>query len=202
MNRHKAFSIFGTWILVEARIYTIFAPACLIVGTLCILATSDNFASYEGISFIARDTSTHGFMAGWVAFGKSTTGVLNQARVDAVSINTHLSVSTVIITLATHRFAGNLRVSNIAGRAHADRAVIFHKALGSGATVTRVKALPVNTGLSIRTIIISSTPGFIRQLHGFTLGVGIRYPAFPAGTDHGAEGEAVDDGTNGSDVTG
>ena len=75
MLRYKAFIIFGTWILIEA----IFASARLVLGALRGLLTPDNLASYEWISFIARNTHTHGFVDGWVAFGKSTTGVLNQA---------------------------------------------------------------------------------------------------------------------------
>jgi len=202
VSRDKAFSIFGTWILIEARIYTIFASACLVLGTLRILSTSDNFASYERISFIARDTPTHGFVAGWVAFGKSTTGVLNQARVDTVAINTHLSVSAVVVTLASHGLARYLGVSYISRRTDTHWAVVLNKALCPGATVTWVQALPVDTGRTIRTIIISSTPGLIRQLHGFTLGICVRDPALSAGADHGAEGETVDHGADGGDVAG
>lgn len=200
--RYKAFSIFGTWILIEARIYTIFASACLVLGTLRILSTSDNFASYERITFIAWDTPTHGFVAGWVAFGKSTTGVLNQARVDTVAINTHLSVSAVVVTLTSHGLARYLRVSNISRGADTHWTVILNKALCSGATVTRVQALSVDARRPIWTIIISSTPGLIRQLHWFTLSICVRDPSFSAGADHGAEWETVDHGADGSDVTG
>jgi len=200
--RYKAFSIFGTWILIEARIYTIFASACLVLGTLSVLSTPDNLASYEWISFIARDTPTHGFVAGWVAFGKSTTGVLNQAWVDTVAIDTHLSVSAVIVALASHGLAGYLRVSNIPGGTHAHWAVVLYKALCSGATVTGVQTLSVDTRLPIRTIIIPGAPGLIRQLHGFALGISVRNPALPAGADHGAEGEAVDHGADGGHIAG
>ena len=62
--RYKAFIIFGTWILIEARIYTIFASAHLVLGALSDLSTPDNLASYEWISFIARNTHTHGFLDG------------------------------------------------------------------------------------------------------------------------------------------
>jgi len=127
---------------------------------------------------------------------------LNQARVDTVAINTHLSVSAVVVTLASHGLARYLGVSYISRWAHTHWAVVLNKALCPGATVTRVQALPVDTGRTIRTIIISSTPGLIRQLHGFTLGICVRDPALSAGADHGAEGETVDHGADGGDVAG
>jgi len=178
--RDKAFSIFGTWILVEARIYTVLASACLVQGTFRILSTSDNFTSYKWISFIAGDTPTHCFVAGWVAFGKSTTGVLHQARVDTVAINTHISISAVVVALTADWLAGNLRVSDISWRTNTDWTVVFHETLCSRSTITRVKALSVDTSLSIWTIVISCTTWFIWQFYRFTLRVCVRHPSFSA----------------------
>ena len=130
MLGYKAFSINGTWILIEAWIYTIFASAYLALGTLRIFMTPENLARFEWISFIAGNTPTHGFVVGWVAFGKSTTGVLNNARVDTVTtIGTHLSVSAVIVTLASQwllRCAGHKRVTYPAWRTDAPGIVALH----------------------------------------------------------------------------
>ena len=79
-------------------------PQCILLSIcrqVCAPITPHLVASFEWISFITGNTPTHGFVAGWVAFGKSSTGVLKQARVDTVTIETHLSVSVVIVTLAS-----------------------------------------------------------------------------------------------------
>jgi hypothetical protein len=71
--------------------------------------------------------------------------------------------------------------------------MVFDKALGALTTIAGINTLPVDTGLSIRTIIIACTARGIGQLYRPTARVlDIGDPTLATGADHSAEGKAVD----------
>ena len=181
-------------VLVQAGINAVLAPTGLVQRTLGVTATSDDLTGGEWISFIARQTSAVCSVSGGITLGKPSTGISSrqQAGVGTFSLHTGLSVPAVVVALTARQLAPDLRVSDVAWRAGADRVMVLDKTLGSGATVTGVFTLPVDTGLAIGTVVIPGTAGRVGQLHWLTAGVGVWDPALPAGTDHRPEGETVD----------
>ena len=148
-------------VLVEAGINTVLAPAGLVQRTLWVTATSYDLTGGEWISFISRQTSAVGSVAGGVALGKPSTGISSrqQAGVDTFSLHTGLSVPAVVVTLTAGQLAPDLRVADVAWRTGADWVMVLDKTLGSGPTVTGVFTLSVNTGLAIGTVVIPGTAG-------------------------------------------
>ena len=192
MNTDQALSIRRTWILVDTGINTVLASTGLVSWTLRISAAADNFTAHEWISFISRQTAAVGSVKGGVALSESATRIIDQAGVDTLSLDAGLSVSTLSIRLTSNGLAGDLGVAHIAWGTDTGGSVVHSEALGSGATVTGVFALPVNAGLAIGTVVVPGTAGRVGQLHWLTAGVGVRDPALPAGADHRPEGETVD----------
>ena len=201
MNTDQALSIRRTWILVDARIDTVFASTGLVSWTLRISAAADNFTAHEWISFISRQTAAVGSVKGGVTLSKSATRIIDQAGVDTLSLDAGLSVSTLSIRLTSYGLARYLRVADIARGTDTGGSVVHSEALGSSATVAGVLALSVDAGLAIGTVVISGTAGRVGQLHWFAPGVGLRHPAFSAAADHGPEGQTVDHCTHRGHMT-
>lgn len=126
--RDQALGVLGTWVLVQAGVDTVLAPAGLVQGTLLVAAATNDLAGDEGISFIACDTLAHGAVLGWVALSEPSTGVLDQAGVDTVAVDAGLLVAALVISLATRQLTGNLRVANVARRTDTDWPVILDEA--------------------------------------------------------------------------
>lgn len=154
---HQTFCVLGTRVLIETGVDAVLAPAGLVLRTLLIAAAANHLASNEGISFITWFAFAHSSVPGWVALGISSTRILDQTRVDAVSINAGLLIAALVVALATNRFTGNLRIANEAGRTDADGAMVLNETGCAGATVAWIDTLSVDTSLSIRTIVIPGT---------------------------------------------
>ena len=199
---HQALGIRGAGVLVDAGIDAVLVPTSAVCRALGVSAAADNLAAHEGVSLIPRQAAAVGTVAAWVALGVAAAGVLQQARVDAVSLDAGLAVPAVPVTLAADGLAGDLRVAHVAGRADAHWAVVLHEALGAGAAVARVLALPVDTRLAVGTVVIPGAAGWVGQLHGLAAGVRLWHPALAAAADHGAEGEAVHHGADRGHVAG
>ena len=201
MVSHQTLSILSARVLIETRVDAVLASASLVLRTLLVAATADHLASDERISFIAWYALAHGSVPGWVALRISSTRILDQTRVDTISIHARLLVSALVVTLAANRHTGNLRITNKARRTDADGAMVFDEAGGSRATVTGVDTLSVDTRLSVGAVVVSSTARRVGQLNWLTFGLGIWHPAFSTGTDHGPEGQTVYNRADGSMVT-
>ena len=191
-------------VLVEAGINAVLAPAGLVQRTLGVAATSDDLTGGERISFVSRETAAVGSVAGGITLGKPPAWISSgqQAGVDTFSLHTGLSVPAVVVALTARQLAPDLRVSDVAWRAGADRVMVLDETLSSGPAVTGVFTLPVNTGLAIGTVVVPGTAGRVGQLHWLTAGVGVRDPALPAGADHRPEGQTVDHRADGGEVAG
>jgi len=199
---HQTFRILGTRVLIETGVDAVLAPAGLVLRTLLVAAAANHFTSNEGISFIAWFALAHSSVTGWVALSISSARILDKTRVDTVSINTRLLVTALVVALAANRFTGNLRITNETGGTHTDGAVVFYEAGSTRATVTRVDTLSVDTCCSVGAVIISCTARRVGQINWLTFCLGIWHPAFPAGADHGSEGQTVHNSANGSDIAG
>ena len=185
---HQTFSILGTRVLVETWVDTVLAPASLVLRTLLVAAAANHLASNEGVSFIAWFALAHSSVPGWVALSISSTRILDETRVDTVSIHAGLLVTALVVALAANRFTGNLRIANETGRTHANGAMVLYEAGGTGATVARIDTLSVDTCRSVGTVVVPCTARGVGQINWLTLCLGIWHPAFPAGADHSSEG--------------
>ena len=141
-------------------------------------------------------------MTGWITLGKSATWISawQEAGVDTLSLHAGLSVPAVVVALTAGQLAPDLRVADVAGRAGADRSVVLDEALSSSAAVAGVLTLSVDTGLSVRTVVISGTARRIGQLHWLAAGVGVGHPALATRADHRPEGKTVDHAADGCHV--
>ncbi|MAD25761.1 MAG: hypothetical protein CMO44_16500 [Verrucomicrobiales bacterium] len=199
---HQTFSILGAWVLVETGVDTVLASAGLVLRTLLVTAAANHLTSNEGVSLIAWYALTHGSVPGWVALSISSTRILDETRVDTVSIHAGLLVTALVVALAANRFTGNLRIANETGRTHTDGAVVLYEAGGTGPTVAWVDTLSVDACSSVGAVIIPCTARRVGQINWLTFCLGIWHPAFPAGADHSSEGQAVHNSANGSDIAG
>lgn len=168
----------------KTRIDTILAPAGSVLRTLSITATSYHFTGCEWVSLITRNAPAHCSVLGWIALCKSSTGILNKTGIDTVSIHTGLSVPAVSITLAPNGLTSNLRIAHIARGTDTHWPMVLHEAGGSRSTVTGVNALSIYTGLTMGAVIIACTAWRAGNINRSTLGVCVRNPTFPTGTDH------------------
>jgi len=200
MGSHQTLSILGTWVLMDAGVDAVLASACPIFRALLVSPAADHITGYKWISLVARDALAHCPVSGWVALSKPSTGVLDETGVDTVAINTGLLVPALIVTLAANWFTGNLWVAHKARRTDADGSMVLNKARCARPTVTWVDTLSVDTCGAVGAVIIPSTARGVGKVHRLTLGAGVWHPTLSTGTDHGPEGKAVDNCTDGCDV--
>lgn len=108
---HQTFGSGRTRTIVDARVDTLRVPALSISRTVAVRYTSDDVAPFKWISSVTAETSALSSVLVYVTFGIDAARIFDQARIDAVSVNTSLSRLAFRIDATTDCVTGDVRIA-------------------------------------------------------------------------------------------
>lgn len=175
MILHPALSIRRARIIVNTRINTLRVDTLPIPRTITIGNTSNNDTPTKRISSIPAQTSTLRLIPINVTFSIDSARILNQARVDAVSVDAGFSRVAFRVGATADSVASDVGIAFEAFFTRADRAVVLDEAGAVGAAIAWVATEAVDACFGGRTVGVGGTAGGDRDDDGVAFAVVIWY---------------------------
>jgi len=174
----------GTGVVVDAGIHALLVLAGLVCGTVVVAAAADDAATLVRITTVSTQAAALGTVRLHIALGIGSTGIVDQARIDAVTVDAGLARIALAIHAASNGATGGIGITLESILAAAHCAMLGHLADGVGSTVARVAALGMDAGLLVGTVLVAVASWLTGRHHLAACSTGIGHLILGALTYH------------------